>query len=107
MGVVRAIVEQSRCKANMVAQGDGKFSPRNHKKAHRMITPISLGNYWLRNLHLRLCSRALNYCFALKEIWKTLRHGHLKSQPQKLFLPLLAARKFFLFLLFPYQDLFP
>ena len=25
-GVVSAAVEQSRCKANMVAQGDGKFS---------------------------------------------------------------------------------
>ena len=26
-GVVSAAVEQSRCKANMVAQGDGKFDP--------------------------------------------------------------------------------
>ena len=26
-GVVSAAVEQSRCKANMVAQGDGKFGP--------------------------------------------------------------------------------
>ena len=26
-GVVSAAVEQSRCKANMVARGDGKFGP--------------------------------------------------------------------------------